>query len=315
MSDFQSVKLDMLLAKLQSAIGTPETGLLAADYLDCQNPQISYGHEMTKLETVGGGFNQPKSVVGAVKSGVQFDVAVRTGGSAAVGYLSRLLKTCAMKETVVSTTSTFALTSLASEWNSLTFWGYTGNMGASKSRLRKIANSMGSMDLSLDFEKGFALAKFAYEGTQQGPATAASQPTVTRSTIDPPALKGVVSTIMGDSDYIPISANISLGVRAPNIVKPSDAYGRGQPVVAEVQHSIKVKVYQDIPSVVDPETRLSAGTTGSLSLAWGSVPNGITISAATCQIDDLQESDWNGIKTWDLTLHAIDNCLQIVLAY
>jgi hypothetical protein len=251
----QSIPLQVTLLKLQSVFGTPESSLTGSDYVAPENPEITIDPQTTEVELVGGGFSNRLSVVGPYGAEVGMTFPLRTGGAAdALGEYYNALQCCGWKGTEVTNVYTIAPTELQSEWKDCTVWGYSGNKDTSGSIVTKIGNVMFSPRFILDFAAGIARLEVKGRGMFSAVPAAGTIPSVARNTVAVPPLRGATISIMGDSDYEPLSFELDGGTTIESLIKASAASGKGASIIGDRKINWKAKVYRDLPATFDPIT-------------------------------------------------------------
>lgn len=299
----QSEKIKLLLIQKQGVFGTAETDVAAADVIETIGPAtIKLNPNGTEVDLVAGALSQDGFVPGAADLDLAFKVYCVGAGSDAPGQYGTLLELAGLvKSEVVDGTFTYAFTSAQASLADFTAWLYSGNLNTSGSVLRKAYN--GLIIPKWTFAAGKptifdCTSKMGYGGI---PA-AATSPSITKQATIPPAFFATAAlSIVGDSDYQIISGEIDGGQTAALTLDPSDTYGNGLSVLTDRKIKWKFKVYQDIPSVVDPETALTGKTQGALTITYGTVPQKLSWSLATAQIIDIDHDDEGGVSTWTLS--------------
>lgn len=308
----QVVDLGMLLLKIQQTQGVMETVLATTCLSEATKPQLTFDPSVTEVALSGSGFSQNASVIGPLEGALNGSYPVRTGGAVdSPGDWAIPLQACGFKETELSHVYTYTPSSVQSEWKGLTAYMYSGNKNTSGAMLRKLANILGTGKITLDFEKSIATFEFNGKGAYDGGAAATeTQPAVTKSTALVQNLKGAVMSLFSDSDYIPISIEFDIGNEV-NVTTNGANSVSGKGISVFTKRAIKwtMKCYRD--TNVTPETTLLAGTTGTISVQWGTAPNKITVATTKAQITKADVGDQNGVETYDLSGICVDNDLTI----
>lgn len=300
-------KLGVLLVKEQSAQGTPESSLAAADAIETlEPPQMKYEHNPQSISMVAGGFDQDVSVPGIPHYDLTASVPVRSGGASDTGQYGKLLTLSAMTVTE-SPTDTFAYTFTSDEsaYKEATAWCYTGTAATSGSYLHKFGNMIFAPKWT--FTAGEVVkCDFTGQGAKAADPATDTQPSVTRSRVAIPAFYNLSTmTLNGDTDYQIISGEIDAGQEYDLTTDLGATYGRGRSLVTDRMIKFSFKVYQ--ATNVNPFTAMSGASTGSLTVTYGSTPSQISFSMTYSQIEAIDESDENGVQTWDITGIAARN--------
>jgi hypothetical protein len=314
----QVLALSQVLVKEQATFGAAETTLDNTNAAEVESPKLTIGTRVRKMALVSGGFSQQRSIIGPREASVSMVYPFRTGNAeASFGAIASAIKACGFKETLSDTDedssndrAIYTPSNKQSEWKDLTVWGYSGNADASGALLRKIANVMGNGKITLDFNSGVALFNFDGKGILNAEDTAATQVSITPSAIVCPSLVGSTINFFGD-DYDLISLEFDFGQEVTVTAAPqTETTGLGQSYISKRLITWKAKVYKDNSAI--PVTTFHAGTTGPISVAWGTAPNKWTVSTTKAQIDEPpQDSDENGIETFDLSGICVDNDFAI----
>lgn len=315
----QVLALSQVLVKEQATFGTAETTLDNTNAAEVESPKLTIGTRVRKMALVSGGFSQQRSIIGPREASVSMVYPFRTGNAeASFGAIASAIKACGFKETLSDTDddssndrAIYTPSNKQSEWKDLTVWGYSGNADTSGALLRKIANVMGNGKITLDFNSGVALFNFDGKGILIAEDAAATQASITPSAIVCPSLVGSTINFFGDTDYDLISLEFDFGQEVTVTAAPQTATtGLGQSYISKRLITWKAKVYKDTSAI--PVTTFHAGTTGPISVAWGTAPNKWTVSTNKAQIDEPpQDSDENGIETFDLSGICVDNDFAI----
>jgi hypothetical protein len=310
----QIKKLEMVLAMQSSVFGTYETTLTGSHFIEPQKPTLSMNPSINIVELVGGGSSNRFPVVGPSEAEVSLSFPLRTTGVAdGVGEYGIFLEASGWKKSASTHAYTYAPTDKISEFKDVTLWGYTGGADASGSTLLKVGNLMFTPKFMLDFEKGLATIDFTGKGLFVGAPEVASQPTVSRVSNLCPALRGATITIMGDTDYVPISFELDDANGVTSTISPAATSGKGAALIDGHKIGWKCKVYKDLPATIDPIAGWLASTDAAISIMWGTAPNKFTLATTDSIITDVKSSDQNGIETWDITGIAKFNGVSLVV--
>lgn len=321
MSDM-STALQLLLVKPQTDFGTPETDLSANDLIETiGQPTLKWNSDGTSIKTVGGNFGSSRFVPGAGYYDVSFQHYMATGGAAGnFGQTGRLLDICAMLRTesdedsdLTDETAVWTFTSVRTELKDATIWMYSGDKSEGGALLRKTGNVILLPKWSFESGKPVTM-EISAVGTYEGPATAATQPDVTKQQVHIPALMDVTGlTINGETGYRLLSGSIDAQQQASLSKDVSKTYGRGRSGLSDREITGSFTVYKELPSVVDPETALINRTEGALSVEYGTAPDRISFDSDYCQINDIEHSEDEGFETWTLSVQFNRDDLKITM--
>lgn len=317
-----TTNVECFLAKQQATFGTAETSLTNSDFAEVmEGGSVTFEPTVSDQRYIGANTGNAASIIGGLYGSVKFQIPIRSGGSeGATGLLGKVLPALGLKETSSNAGGgvgvdryVYTIDETQSNWKDLTVWAYTGNKGTSLSVLRKIYNVLFGGKIVLDFENATAMLDIEGRGAYNGAPTDATQPTCSPSGVVSPALRGVTFSMFGDTDYTPISMEIDFNQDVVNTLSPSAAYGVGVSQIVRKGARWSAKVYQDVVATIAPETALIAGTTGALSVIWGTVPNKFTLASSKMQITKCDRSDQNGIGVYDLSGIFVDNDISFTI--
>lgn len=316
-----AAELSAMLVQEQAAFGTAETDLVAADVVETIGvPTMKWNPEGTEIALTGGGFDQDAFVPGAGSYEVDFQVYMTTGNAeGSYGQAGKMLDLSGMKKTEADTgtdltndQATWEFSSTRSEWKDATIWGYSGDLSTSSALLRKMSNVIFVPKWTLEAGKP-TIMELSGVGVFGGKAVAATAPTITKQRVSPPALLGATTmTINGDSDYKLLSASIDAGQEITLTKDVTQTYGRDLSNITNRKITWTATVYQDLPSVVDPETALLGRTEGAFTIVYGTTPNKITFTADYSQITDIELADDEGTQVWTLSGQLNRNDFSVI---
>lgn len=316
----QVVKLTQVLMKHQADATTAVASLAAADVMEFEDGfKLSIDAKVTDVKLTGAGFGQSKSVIGVQECSFSGTLPMRTNGAegpTGAGQCGKALAICGCVEAATDSDADSALdrfiytpSNSITAWKSGTFLGESGNVDANGSLLRKVQNCMGNAKITLDFDNDIAKLTIDGKGALTSADAVGSQVTVTPLAVDVPSLKGAVINFFGDTDYCLTNLEFDLGNASTVTLCPSNTNGLGQSVITERSVKWTAKVYKDTLAIAT--TPLLAGTLGTISVAWGTVPNKITVSTTKAQITSVKDGDQNGVETYELSGICVDNDLAI----
>lgn len=230
------------------------------------------------------------------------------GATGSYGECFGLLDACCMSSSEALDVKTWTPTDDISNWKAYTMRHYSGNLSAGNCKISQINNVMFNAKIMFDWtgEEGYAKIEYSGKGDYNGAPTLGNILTRTQETIPVEAIYGLTKTFFGDNDYELLKLEFDLGI---NIVVTKGETRYALRSTEAIKWS--ATVYND--STVVPETLFSAGTTGQISLQWGTSPNVITVAtgATAAQIVSHSSSEQDGIETIDLTGIVIGNDLTI----
>lgn len=314
---FQIESLGLVLLRNQSARGTAEDTPVAGDAAEVEaGASVSLDIRTKEIDLVGS--PQNASLIGPRECAVSLTYPFRTAateggkGQIAAAILSSFFAETATDTDTDSTDDRFvyAPSYKDSEWVDSTIWAYSGCQDTDLALCYVIQNVMFGSKISLDFNTGYASMAFEGKGVLSATPALATQPTVTPSTVVPPSLIGSTINFLGDTDYKLLKLDFDIGPDIYATLDPTVASGLGITAPGS-KRKIKwsARVYHD--SAVTPYTTLLAGTTGAISVVWGTAPNKFTVAATKAQITSCKISAENNVTCYDLEGICIDNAFSI----
>lgn len=305
----QVEKLSLLLVKPQASFGTAEAAPDGTNVIETVGPAtMRLNVNGTESDLVASGFTQGAFIPGSPDLDLAFKVYAVVASADTPGQYGTLLELCALlKAEGTDGIFTYTPTSKISEMKDFTAWLYTGNLDSSGAVLRKAYNGIFAPKWTFANGKPTVMDLSAKLGYVAIPA-AGTHPSVTQQTAIPPAFMGATTlTINGDNDYQVISGEIDMGQQVAMTTDPADTYGNGLSAVTDRKIKWNMKVYQDIPSVVDPETALFGKTSAALTVEYGAIPQKLKWASTKAQIIDVEHNDEGGVSTWTLSGIFVEN--------
>jgi hypothetical protein len=311
----QVTSLMQAVCSIQSALGTEATSLSTFDVAEVmEGSKLGFTAKTSPIALVGAGFSQNASVRAPSIADVTLVYPMRTSGAQDTETdLQRVLQCSGLLLSgPTSHKYTYAPTSIASSMKDMTVWGYSGDMSTTAAYKRILYNCMFNPKITLDFQgDGYAKAEFSGKGVYKGPAAAATQLAVTKDAGIVQPLRGVTLNFFGDTDFDLLKLEFDFGQEVAVTAKPTDPTGLGLALITKRLIKWSATVYRD--TAADAETLFSAGTLGTISCAWGTAPNKITIAtgALKAQITEIADGDTDGVETYELSGIVVDNSISL----
>jgi hypothetical protein len=304
--------MDVLLGKLQSALGTKQTSLVNTDFRTIDDTfELTYTQEMVEQALAQGFFGQPQRIKGLCAVDAKVSMPIIPTGTSTEPNVTDFLKCCGMSYALATSKHTFAPSSdVATDWKDMTLWKYTGSKVAGESLLTKAHSIM--FDAELDFEIGKpAHATFTGKGVPDGTKPdAASYVSGSLSVLSgavPAVVKSTAMTIAGYSLNI-LKANVKLGNEVQLIRSMSDESGYLQSMITGRKSTFTATVYEETPASKNVYDLFSAQTLGNFDLTFGTAGSRISIvSTGKSEIIDVKPGNDNGVSTWEISGAFVDN--------
>jgi hypothetical protein len=299
----------VLLAKIETASGTAETGLLAADVVYVSEANMSPQPNVINLDELGGSIDQGESIVTTLPVQLSTTTPIRGSGTAGTApSFGKLLKASGMSETVVATTSvTYLPISIPPE--SLTFWLYEDGL------LYKMAGAAGAPTLTLA-TGAFPSIACNFTGTYPatGAKTDAANPTVTASPTSPLVWRGDIGGTFTISGVAAAVSNFTLDF-GNNLVSPEDANASGGIVGTIITARNITGTINPLETSVATRDLFAAfrvGTTVPIVAIVGQTAGNIFRVQATIKFLGETYADDGGVIRRDYPFQVVAGTLQLV---
>lgn len=309
---------EVILAKTEVTYNTDPTPTAGSNAILVRNPQMSaQGLRMADRAAVRSSIGKLQGIYGGELRRLTFQCEVKGSGSAGTApEIGPLLRSCAMAETVVASTSVTykpnSGTSTAHE--SITLYYYEGGR-----KKHILTGCRGNVTASVE-AGGILLLDFEFIGhyTQ---AVDATQPSPTYSSQVPKAALGLTCTINGVSGLAPRSWSFGLNnsIATPGDLTASDGYG--EIIVTGRDVKGQVVIQSQLDSTIDIDALLAAGTKFALALGaiGGTAGNIITVStpSSSTYITDSKHGEGEGLRlrTVEMAVDDSTSDQEISLAF
>lgn len=304
-------KLNVLLGKVQSALGTKQSSLTSSDFRTVgEDFSLDYVNDFKEQSLAQGIFGQPQKIKGVQSIDVKVTLPVIPTGGASTPNVHDFLRCCGMAYTLSTYEHQYAPSSaIATDWKDMTLWGYTGDKTAGQSQLTKAHSVM--FDSKLSWAIGEALmAEFTGKGVPDGvpaPASYVSGTLALLSDVPPAFLKSTYLSIVGE-DYCVLKGELNFGNQIELVKCTSDASGFIRSTIKGRTTSFAMTVYQDI-AAANPLSDMDGEVLDELKIRWG-VTDGSLIeigSTAKAQITSVKNGKDGDLNTYELAGYFVDN--------
>jgi hypothetical protein len=307
-------KLNLLLGKVQSALGTKQSSLTLSDQRAVEdNFSLDYNPEFEGQNLAQGIFGQPQDVKGTAPIDVKISMPVVPSGTTTAPNVADLLKCCGLAQTGPATNMfTYTPSSLITAWSDMTLWGYTGDKTTGNSLLTKVHSVMLNCKLSGELGKPF-IAEFTGKGVPDGyPAAASYNATgsiTLLSTITPAVIKSTTATIVGLTALHILKFEVDIGNVVELVKSPSDDSGFIRAIITNRLSKWSCTVLQDAVSTTNPIVQMNTPTLGLLDFIFGTAGARIEVASAAskCMCTKVKQSVDAGLNTFDLSGTFVDN--------
>ena len=310
-------KMNVLLGKLQSALGTKQSSLAFGDFRTIDDTfELSYKQEMVEQALAQGFFGQPQHIKGMASIDAKISMPIIPTGSATEPNVSEFLKCCGMSYALATAKHTYAPSSdIATDYKDMTLWGYSGSKVSGESLLTKAHSVMFDLELALELGKP-AQCVFTGKGVPDGKPDAASYVSGTLAVLAgavPAVVKSTTATIDGYSLNI-LKANVKLGNDVQLIKSMSDASGYLQAMITGRKSTFTATVYEETPASKNVFDLLDGQTLGNFAMTFGTAGSRITVaSTGKTELVDVKPGNDNGINTWEITGSFVDNSWSLAI--
>lgn len=311
-------KLNLLTAKVQSALGTKATPA-AADFITVDdNFSLDYKKEFAEQALAQGIFGNPQSVAGMSMVDVKVTLPIIPTGSATVPNVGNFLNCCGMLYALATSKHSWTPTSIIpSNWLDMTLWGYTGDKTTGDSIITKAHSVMFDYEISGEVGKPCTIT-FTGKGVPDGVPAAGTYLTDSISaisTVPPAVLKNATQTINGLSMHI-LKFSVKGGNDVQFIKSMGDDSGNLQSMIVNKKATWAVTAYMEDASSINPTTGMAAGTLATTTIKFGSAAASlisITSGSNKSEILECKQGVDNGLMTWEISGTFVDNNFTIAI--
>ena len=318
-------KLNLLLAKQQTALGTKAPAILTTtDQAAVDDTfELIYDKEFAEQSLAQAIFGQPQLVGGLAKVDAKVVLPIIPTGSATVPAVGKFLNSCGTVYALATKKHSWTPSSaVGSEWKDMSLNSYTGDKTTGDSTLTKSHSCMFDCEISGDIGK-MVLATFTGKGVPDGTPAPTSYPTDSVTAIStgvPAMLKNATQTINGLTLHI-LKISFKFGNDVQLIKSLGDDSGHGQAMIVGRKATLETTVYMEDSSVTNHATTglqavMVAGTLGTTTIKFGPATDSlISIISGTnkSQITKCKPSVDNGIMCWDVSINFIDNDVTLAI--
>ncbi len=283
----------VLLAKLESTVGTPES-LVASDGTFCAydieiNPNIDF-----QQRTQQGGMSHLAGKTGSESCQLSFKMNLYGDGAAGVpDWADIFLPACGMvKDGQIFKPSSKGVGTLSTTPRSLTMGVYQDNNGLKKSLVGATGN------VRFSFAAGqMVVLEFAFSGVWQDVIDNASLPEPNYPDDLPLSCLGATMTLGGVS--IPCWASLAIDLGNEVSLRPCATQAKGfvSSLITARRVTGTIDPESAQVSVFDPYSDWTSSNESALSLSVSDTVDTITIAAPKAQFTNVQEADRNGMQT------------------
>ncbi len=300
---------ELYLARLQGALGVPESNLIAADWIDClPESKLDIVPTSDPMKTVSGRSSQDASVPGLINADIQLDFAIRSAGASTIAHWVKIAQAArlGLTEDVVVAGTRYILRP-SNEHKDVTVWKYGGAHGANRSQLKQAVNCVFDWKITQEVGKKAIISFQSGKGSILSLPVAGTLPTIVKPELFTPALLAAdLISLFGES-YKLIKYEISGNVPVEQRLDGTTFSGYGNTEATDIEIKWAMTVYADSPNVIDPYTAWRNRTTGDIDITYGKTGEKISHSIGDAQIEDIKESKQGNITSWDMTGISIDN--------
>jgi hypothetical protein len=313
-------KLNLLLAKQQSALGTKApAALVVSDQVAVDDTfEMAYEQESAEQSLAQAIFGQPQTVRGLARIPVKITMPIIPTGSATEPTVSKFLKCAGMSYTLATKKHSYAPTSdIATYWKDMSLNSYTGDKTSGDSILTKAHSVMFDAEISGEVGK-LTMLTLTGVGVPDGVPAAATYPTdsVTAiSTAVPAVLKNATQTINGMTLHI-LKYSLKVGNDVQLIKHIGDASGHLQAFIVGRKSTLTTTVYMEDASANNPLTGMAAGTLATTTIKYGAAADSyisITSGSSKSEINVCKPSVDQGLMCWDIEINFVDNDFTLAI--
>jgi hypothetical protein len=311
-------KLKMLLAEVQTALGTKATPA-AADFVTVDDTfSLEYKKEFADQALAQGIFGNPQGVAGSSMVDCKVSLPIIPTGSATVPTVGKFLNCCGMTYALATKKHSWVPSNAVStDYKDMTLWGYTGDKTAGDSIITKAHSVMFDYEIAGEVGKP-VVCTFTGKGVPDGVPAAGTYLTDSIAAIAgaPPAmLKNATQTINGIAFTI-LKFSVKGGNDVQLIKNMSDDSGYLQSMITNKKAEWTATVYIEDQSAKNPFTGMAAGTLATTTIKFGNATDylvSITSGTSKSEIRDIKMGNDNGLQTYDFTGTFVDNDFTIAI--
>jgi hypothetical protein len=306
---FMIKELDVFLAKLQTARGTPDDDLDGEDYLlALPDSKVEVITQMTDIETVSAKYDQDIAVRGMVNANVALSTYVRSLGAAVAPDYATLAQAAGFV-LAGPTDGIFTLTPITAVSDATTkdleVFHYSGGVGTDASVLTKVGNVVGDWKLSADVGKPAVFALTGGKGIYISQAAATMVVGVVKDrTLIPPVLPLTVS--INGVTYKVLKFEFSGGNSVEQFIDCAATYGFGQSEITKKKISFSFTAYANAALANPLDAVIAGAVVDDVVLTFGTTARKTELKATDPQFTDCKVGDAGGLTTWEVT----GNCTQ-----
>ena len=309
-------KLKTVLLEKQDNLITPQTVLTAHDFVDCiEAVRLDADPDAEMDDRGSAGYDSYPPIIGRtnVELGIKMGL-YSLGTTNSSPDIVKLFECSGWKKRL--DVPNIELVPVSEIVNAATLWGYRGGPGANKAILEKYGNVMFDGTLSLEHGKRCEV-DFTGRGKLVSLPGVATMPSINtfRERVVVPTYKAATTMFMGVTDYKLVKFELPFGQDIQNLDDPTDTFGGGETEMADRKISWSATVYLRPTATLIPQIKLHAGTSGAISIQWGSVYGSpdLRIYAPNAYLSSVKEGNRNGILTWECkgTFLANDVAIRI----
>lgn len=302
-------KNDIYFAKQQTVLGTPETTMASANFIEpTTDSSVNMIFENESVETCQATFASAPAIQGAARGEANLQFNLRSFGAAVKPDWVTMLESCGCTtaDATVGATHKYTITQSTTS-KDFTLWKFNGT------ECKKFGNMMGAWSISGDINKKCVLTVDA-KGTLVSIPTTVTAPSFTVNGSATPAILPVTKTVFGSTTlYSPLKFSFtSNNVIEQRINGTGFGYGTSELTDRKIQFS--VTLYSELVSVCDPYTSMRNNTVSELSFEFGGVTGRkIKLIGLYANIKDIKESAEGNIRTWEISGDMTANDFSIIV--
>lgn len=300
--------LDMLLLKVQSAVGTKNDALANTEYLPCIDDfAFRYQPEFVDLNLVKDRFGPTPKVRGKSLIDVKFTMPLSPTGTSAVPSVNVPLLCSGFGYALATAKHTYTISgAYATDRKDCTMWGYTGDTTTGQTVITKGHSAM--FDLELAGKLGEpVMATFSGKAIPDGQPAAGNYvaQAVTLPTANPPALLKQGTMSFGGQTVSTLSWGFKTGTKIVPI--PGDNIsGYVNMDISDFAPTFEVEFLQGVvgAALIDA---MEDATATAFQQSWANAAGAITtikLNTNIGQIISIEEGDYDGIKTYKASLQV-----------
>ena len=315
-------KLNLLLGKLQSSLGSKQSTLTLTDQRAVEdNFSLDYIPEFTAQNLAQGILGQPQNTKGVTHCDIKVSMpAVPTSVFGTPPNVNDFLLSSGLKQTAADFPFTYVQSDdIVKDCSALTLWGYSGDKVGANSLLTKTHSAMFDCKISGELGKP-CMFEFTGKGAiATTPANASYPSGMTLLSDSIPVIIKTTEMTVDDITLKILKFDVTIGNVIEMVKDASQDYGYVQSTIVGRSVKFTAQVLQEDLGTSENNSikKMDDQTTGDFGITFGDSVYSISINSASgkCHITSVKQAAEAGLNVFDISGVFINNDLQILFYY